>query len=54
MAPLKIATYNVNGIKSRHAQLLQWLEREQPDIACLQELKSISEGFPILDIRAAG
>ena len=54
MAPLKIATYNVNGIKSRHGQLLQWLEREQPDIACLQELKSISEGFPILDIRAAG
>src|SRR5215213_2415916 len=54
MPPLKIATYNVNGIKSRHAQLLQWLEREAPDIACLQELKSISEGFPIADIRKAG
>ena len=54
MPPLKIATYNVNGIKSRHAQLLQWLEREAPDIACLQELKSINEGFPIADIRKAG
>jgi exodeoxyribonuclease-3 len=54
MATLKIATYNVNGIKSRLPHLLQWLEREAPDIACLQELKSVSEGFPLLDIRAAG
>src|SRR4051812_1048044 len=54
MPRLKIATYNVNGIRARLAQLLLWLEREQPDIACLQELKAASEGFPILDIRAAG
>ena len=54
MATLKIATYNVNGIKSRHGQLMQWLERESPDIACLQELKSVNEGFPLLDIRARG
>lgn len=52
--PLKLATYNVNGIKSRLPHLLAWLEKEAPDIACLQELKSIDEGFPIDDIRKAG
>ncbi len=51
---MKIATYNVNGIKARLAHLLRWLEKEQPDVACLQELKAVNEGFPILDIRAAG
>jgi exodeoxyribonuclease III len=51
---LRIATFNVNGIRSRLPHLLQWLEREQPDIACLQELKAIDEGFPINDIRDAG
>jgi len=51
---LKIATYNVNGIRSRLPHLLLWLEREAPDVACLQELKAVTEGFPILDIRAAG
>jgi exodeoxyribonuclease-3 len=54
MTTLKVATFNVNGIRARLPQLLLWLEREQPDIACLQELKALSEGFPILDIRAAG
>jgi exodeoxyribonuclease-3 len=51
---IRIATYNVNGIRARLPHLLRWLEREQPDVACLQELKAVSEGFPILDIRAAG
>ncbi len=51
---MKVATFNVNGIKSRLPHLLLWLEREAPDVACLQELKAINEGFPILDIRAAG
>jgi exodeoxyribonuclease-3 len=50
----KVATYNVNGIRSRLPHLLRWLEREAPDVACLQELKAVSEGFPILDINAAG
>jgi exodeoxyribonuclease-3 len=52
--PLKIATFNVNGVRARLPHLLLWLEREQPDVACLQELKAASEGFPIMDIRAAG
>jgi exodeoxyribonuclease-3 len=33
---VKIATYNVNGIRSRLQNLLAWLERERPDVACLQ------------------
>jgi exodeoxyribonuclease-3 len=51
---MKISTFNVNGIKSRTAHLLRWLEKEQPDVACLQELKAENHGFPMLEIRAAG
>jgi exodeoxyribonuclease III len=54
MAQLKIATFNVNGIRSRLPHLLQWLDKEQPDIACLQELKAPDEAFPVAGIRAAG
>jgi exodeoxyribonuclease-3 len=49
-----IATYNVNGIRSRLANLLEWLAREQPDVACLQELKARQEDFPARELRAAG
>ena len=51
---LRIATFNVNGIRSRLPHLLQWLEREQPDIACLQELKAIDDKFPIAELRDVG
>ncbi len=51
---MKLATFNVNGIKSRLPHLLQWLEKESPDVVCLQELKALEEAFPIADIRAAG
>lgn len=51
---MKIATYNVNGIKARLPRLLEWLAEQQPDIVCLQELKSSDETFPEADIRAAG
>src|SRR5436190_1711685 len=51
---MKIATFNVNGIKTRLPHLLEWLAREQPDIACLQELKALDEAFPIDAIRDAG
>ncbi|RYD14396.1 MAG: exodeoxyribonuclease III [Lysobacteraceae bacterium] len=54
MARLRIATFNVNGVRSRRAHLLEWLAREQPDIACLQELKAPDEAFPIDDLHAAG
>jgi exodeoxyribonuclease-3 len=51
---MKIATFNVNGIKTRLPHLLQWLQREQPDVACLQELKAVDEGFPRAEIERAG
>ena len=54
MSPLRIATFNVNGIRSRLAQLLDWLAKERPDIVCLQELKAPDEAFPVAGIHAAG
>ena len=54
MTNLRIATYNVNSIRSRTPNLLEWLERERPDIACLQELKAPDNLFPAMAIRQAG
>lgn len=54
VSKLKIATFNINGIRSRQAALLEWLEKESPDVVCLQELKSPDEGFPIEAINNAG
>jgi exodeoxyribonuclease-3 len=51
---MRIATYNINGVKARLPRLLEWLEETQPDIACLQEVKSQDEGFPIADFERAG
>src|SRR6516165_12656302 len=42
---LKIATFNINGIRSRLPALLEWLEREGPDVVCLQELKAPDAAF---------
>ncbi len=53
-ARVKIATYNVNGIKARLPRLIEWLAETQPDIVCLQELKSSDETLPIADVEAAG
>lgn len=46
MRTVKIATWNVNGIRARAAQLLEWIERERPDVICLQELKSTVAQVP--------
>jgi exodeoxyribonuclease-3 len=54
MPTVKLATYNINGIRARQARLIEWLERETPDIVCLQELKATDAAFPLNDIRAAG
>jgi exodeoxyribonuclease-3 len=51
---MKIATFNVNGIRSRLPHLFAWLARESPDVACLQELKAPDARFPIAAIREAG
>lgn len=51
---MKIATYNVNGVKGRLPRLLEWLQEEQPDVACLQEIKTGDATFPASAIEAAG
>ncbi|MEQ3750448.1 MAG: exodeoxyribonuclease III [Celeribacter sp.] len=43
---MKIASFNINGIKARHPALCDWLDEAQPDVALLQEIKSVDEGFP--------
>jgi exodeoxyribonuclease-3 len=42
-----IATWNVNGIRARHGQLLEWLDRDRPDIVCLQEIKATLDQLPM-------
>jgi exodeoxyribonuclease-3 len=54
MPTVKLATYNINGIRARQGRLLEWLARETPDIVCLQELKANDAAFPLNEIRAAG
>jgi len=51
---MRIATFNVNGIRSHLPNLLEWLQRDTPDVVCLQELKASDEAFPALAIRSAG
>jgi exodeoxyribonuclease III len=51
---MRIATYNVNGIKARLPVLLKWLAETTPDVVCLQELKTPQEGFPEQAIQDAG
>ncbi|MEO1789765.1 MAG: exodeoxyribonuclease III [Pseudomonadota bacterium] len=43
---MKIATFNINGIKARAHALPDWLDEAQPDVALLQEIKSVDEAFP--------
>ena len=43
---MKIATFNINGVKARIGALTDWLEASKPDVALLQEIKSVDEGFP--------
>ena len=43
---MKIATWNVNGIRAREAQLCEWLDRDSPDVVCLQELKAEPAQIP--------
>ena len=52
--PMRLATYNVNGINGRLPVLLEWLAATRPDVVCLQELKAPDERFPALAIEQAG
>jgi len=51
---MRIATYNVNGVKGRLPRLLEWLDETRPDVACLQEIKTADATFPLAPIEAAG
>jgi exodeoxyribonuclease-3 len=51
---LKLATFNVNGVNSRLPNLIEWLDKEQPDIVALQELKAPDDAFPAQALEAAG
>ena len=51
---MKIASFNVNGIKARISNLLSWLKEAKPDIVVLQEIKTTNETFPYLEIEELG
>ena len=51
---MKIATFNINGIKARLPRLKEWLEETRPTVACLQEIKTQDEGFPADEFEAIG
>lgn len=51
---MRIATFNINGVNTRLANLLEWLDNTRPDVACLQELKATDSQFPASVIREAG
>jgi len=51
---VKIATFNINNVKHRLPNLLQWLKASEPDVVCLQELKCTDAAFPEREIARAG
>ncbi|HSY26939.1 MAG TPA: exodeoxyribonuclease III [Burkholderiaceae bacterium] len=51
---MKLATWNVNSLKVRLPQVLQWLQENPVDALCLQETKTVDEKFPVAEIEAAG
>jgi exodeoxyribonuclease-3 len=51
---VKLVTWNLNSIRMRIDRLFAWLERERPDVVCLQETKVEDSGFPLDRVRAAG
>jgi exodeoxyribonuclease-3 len=51
---MRIATWNINGVKARLEGALAWLKETQPDVACFQEIKSTDEAFPAEAFEALG
>lgn len=51
---MKIASWNINSVKARMPALTKWLGTEKPDVLCLQEIKTVDEGFPRMEIEALG
>ena len=54
MPPMKIASFNINGVKARIEALTAWLQQAQPDLVVLQEIKTVDEGFPVQLIEDLG
>lgn len=54
MTQISIATFNVNSIKARLQNVLDWLDAAKPDIVLLQELKCVDEAFPAMEIEERG
>ena len=52
--PLRIATWNVNSVNARLANILDWLNQAEPDVVALQEIKCPDDKFPRLEFEAAG
>src|SRR5688572_5857522 len=51
---MKIVTWNINGVRARIGNLTHWLGESQPDIVCLQEIKTVDDQFPRAEIEALG
>ena len=51
---MRIASFNINGIKARMPRLIEWLEETKPAVVCLQEVKSQDEGFPAEEFEKIG
>ena len=51
---MRIATWNINGIKARIDNLVRWLREASPDVVCLQEIKCVDEGFPAAPVEELG
>ena len=51
---MRLATWNINGVRARIEGLTAWLRETNPDVVCLQEIKTLDEGFPAAEIEALG
>ena len=51
---MKVATWNINGVRARIENLLSWLKESNPDIVCLQEIKTVDDQFPRFEVEALG
>ncbi|MBO6767231.1 MAG: exodeoxyribonuclease III [Erythrobacter sp.] len=51
---MRIASFNINGIKARLPRLKEWLEETRPAVACLQEIKTMDDGFPAEEFESIG
>jgi len=54
LSHMKVATWNVNSIRARHARVVEWVQRVQPDVLCMQEIKVADEAFPGIELTALG